>query len=434
MSFITREQVESEYFHTERLKSPTDIGFTWQEGKERIGVFNYGELKLQVEAWIKDQQHYLCYDYNNRKVEAPDGKEWWVCVIQVCHCDGELDQERNPMGSMSVLLFGVMVAGYTYAFENETLRDWVFEAVSERTPMPPYLYGKAGKEMYQRIQDLKPKPTCCLCGELCDCPYGHNPFPLAEDGKCCSACNSSKVIPARMKGIISTQILKNNPEEKEYLKEGCMNYVKKQINTIEAKTKEKHPEWGKFLSCLNSHFNFSPAMTEVKQRFEANQKKISTLHTCVLEIADRFIEARINRSIRCHSTTSVEDICLMTEVIIANEFHKNDIKDLFLKWVLLQREFYDAEEEERKRIADRLVEADTPSETSSTSRSSTDEEKERTRKANKAKQSKAQQKAEFEKEQIRCAKIRAEQERQEKEKKRIAKAKKEKAKRQAEKA
>jgi len=432
MSFITREQVESEYFHTQRLKSPTDIGFTWAEAKGRVGVFNYEELKIQVEDWINDPE-LKCYDYNNRKVETPDGKEWWVCVLQVCLPDGELDAPKNPRGCMSLMLFGVMVAGYTYAFENETLRDWVFEAVSERKPMPPYLYGKAGKEMYQRIQDLKSKPTCCLCGNLCDCPYGHNPYPLAEDGKCCNSCNASKVIPARMKGLINTQLLKNNPEEKEYLKKGCMNFVKKQLNTIEAKTKEAHPEWGKFLPCLNSDFNFSPAMTEVKKRFFANQKKINIIRTCVLEIADRFIEARINRSIRCHSTTSVEDICFMTEVIIGNEFHKNDIKDLFLKWVLLQREFYDAEEEERKRITDRLVEADTPSETSSTSRSSADEEKERTRKANKAKQSKAQQKAEFEKEQIRCAKIRAEQERQEKEKKRIAKAKKEKARRQAEK-
>ena len=44
-------------------------------------------------------------------------------------------------------------------------------------------------------------PTCCLCAKPCDCPYGHDPQPLdsGEDGaKCCSNCNSARVIPARM--------------------------------------------------------------------------------------------------------------------------------------------------------------------------------------------------------------------------------------------
>jgi hypothetical protein len=429
MSFITREQVETEYSQNQRLKSPTDIGFTWIEAKGKVGVFNYQELKEQVEVWIKDPRN-KCYDYNNRKVETPDGKEWWVCVLQVCLPDGELDQEKNPMGSMSLMLFGVMVAGYTYAFENETLRDWVFEAISQRKPMPPRLFGKAGKEMYQRTQDLKPKPTCCLCGELCDCPYGHNPFPLAEDGKCCSACNSSKVIPARMKGIISTQILKNDTEAKEHFQEDCMKCVKKQLNAYEAQLKAENPEWGRFLTSFHSNLEFSPAMTAVKETFEANQQAVSTLRTRVLEVADRYVGERIGRHIRCRSITSVEDICLTTSTLVAQEYH--EVKDLFLKWVLLQREFYDAEEEERKRIADQLAEETTPSETSTASRSSADEEKERTRKANKAKQSKAQQKAEFERREIECAKIRAEQERKDKEKKRIAKAKKEKAKREAE--
>jgi hypothetical protein len=427
MSFITREQVETEYSQNQRLKSPTDIGFTWVEAKGKVGVFNYQELKEQVEVWIKDPRN-KCYDYNNRKVETPDGKEWWVCVLQVCLPDGELDQEKNPMGSMSLMLFGVMVAGYTYAFENETLRDWVFEAISQRKPMPPRLFGKAGKEMYQRTQDLKPKPTCCLCSATCDCPYGHNPFPLATDGVCCSACNSSKVIPARMKGIINTQILKDDAEERGRFQEDCMKRVKKQLNAYEAELKAE--KGIVLLSFLSSNLAWCPAMTAVKERFEANQQAVSNLRTRVLEVADRYVGERIGRHIRCRSITSVEDICLTTSTLVAQEHH--EVIDLFYKWVLLQGEFQHEEEEERKRIADQLAEETTPSETSTASRSSADEEKERTRKANKAQKSKAQQKAEHERREIECAKIRAEQERKEKEKKRIAKAKKEKAKREAE--
>ena len=49
-----------------------------------------------------------------------------------------------------------------------------------------------------------PNPPCCLCGGLCDCPYGHNPAPLTgthPGDTCCNSCNATKVIPARFAAI-----------------------------------------------------------------------------------------------------------------------------------------------------------------------------------------------------------------------------------------
>ena len=47
--------------------------------------------------------------------------------------------------------------------------------------------------------------TCCLCGNLTDCKWGHNPEPLFNmeneknrELRCCFVCNTSKVIPARI--------------------------------------------------------------------------------------------------------------------------------------------------------------------------------------------------------------------------------------------
>ena len=40
---------------------------------------------------------------------------------------------------------------------------------------------------------------CVICGETND-EFGHNPEPIAE-GTCCTECNSTKVIPARMKQL-----------------------------------------------------------------------------------------------------------------------------------------------------------------------------------------------------------------------------------------
>ena len=69
-------------------------------------------------------------------------------------------------------------------------------------------------------------PTCCLCGNLTDCKYGHNPEPIIDMKdetnhklRCCSLCNKSKVIPARIAFVKSGEKMfetKDNKEEKKY--------------------------------------------------------------------------------------------------------------------------------------------------------------------------------------------------------------------------
>ena len=40
--------------------------------------------------------------------------------------------------------------------------------------------------------------TCCLCKEEF-VGHGHNPLPLYnKEGRCCTSCNMSEVIPARL--------------------------------------------------------------------------------------------------------------------------------------------------------------------------------------------------------------------------------------------
>lgn len=45
------------------------------------------------------------------------------------------------------------------------------------------------------------KYKCCLCGSPILTPYGNNPEPLSNMGRCCESCNLSLVIPARLKGV-----------------------------------------------------------------------------------------------------------------------------------------------------------------------------------------------------------------------------------------
>ena len=57
---------------------------------------------------------------------------------------------------------------------------------------------------------LKPKKTCCLCGNKTECPYGNNPAPIAEleRGVCCNKCNQV-VILVRL-GIIPLELAQQN--------------------------------------------------------------------------------------------------------------------------------------------------------------------------------------------------------------------------------
>ena len=61
-------------------------------------------------------------------------------------------------------------------------------------------------EAYMRQQKVKNKLTrekyppykCCLCSKS-KFGFGNNPAPCSDTGVCCDDCNSSKVIPARLK-------------------------------------------------------------------------------------------------------------------------------------------------------------------------------------------------------------------------------------------
>lgn len=49
-------------------------------------------------------------------------------------------------------------------------------------------------------EELGYRKPCALCPKRLDDKYGHNPYPLGErhDDRCCSDCNTEKVLPARL--------------------------------------------------------------------------------------------------------------------------------------------------------------------------------------------------------------------------------------------
>ena len=43
--------------------------------------------------------------------------------------------------------------------------------------------------------------TCCICCRQVQGEFGHNPWPVKEEGECCDKCNMHYVIPARIKRL-----------------------------------------------------------------------------------------------------------------------------------------------------------------------------------------------------------------------------------------
>lgn len=50
------------------------------------------------------------------------------------------------------------------------------------------------------MEEIK-KPICCFCGKECEDEFGNNPYPadLNENARCCNECNSTIVIPERIR-------------------------------------------------------------------------------------------------------------------------------------------------------------------------------------------------------------------------------------------
>ena len=159
----TRDEAQVALFKMD----PTDYAITLLHKHGRFSVYNKEEFSEQVGLWrgkcILLPENILPIHFN--------GKTYWLFIIQPKNMDEEDDTPFSPLA----LAFGVMVSGYGYITPSKKVAEWL-----SRTLGKP-----AGN------------PICCFCGDRCECKYGNNPAPVAEEGRCCDDCNQHKVIPAR---------------------------------------------------------------------------------------------------------------------------------------------------------------------------------------------------------------------------------------------
>ena len=178
MSLISREQLLAQYKEKMVDMVDTDIGMTWVVKARQISLTSRKEMREQTAMW-KLMAHrekgrvVKAFDYNNKEFVV-EGVKWYVLIAQF-YKDDELEEDANIMCPLSLMLFGTMVNGLTYAFESEKARNFWFNCINAKVRL------------------------CDLCLDPCECAYGHNPAPLLDKTKrVCGKCNAEEVIPARM--------------------------------------------------------------------------------------------------------------------------------------------------------------------------------------------------------------------------------------------
>jgi len=390
--FATRQQVIHEYNENQRLKAEDDIGFTWIFHKNRCGVFNALEMAEQINLWLEKGLDIRINDYNSKEFDV-EGKKWWVFIAQT-YKNGEFSEEDNLSCPMSLMLFGTMVAGMTYAFETKEYRDDYARAVQAKHPFTitkiPVSGGRPFKAKNVRI--------CNLCKGFCECEWGHNPYPILpneQDGhelRVCGKCNSEQVLPARMKGVFRTQNI--TAEEKADILNDCREIVNKQYDEVEKSMWEEigfektHPNLQS--PCVNE-----PNVKQVLVRFNACMEQSSALRKRAIDETMIYASQRLERHINVRSISSPEDVCLTTRSVLSQVIYA-DLKEHIHKHLSLVNEFKAEVEVVRERMEQELLKTPVARPKKEKVKTKEEERKEATRNANKAQAEEKKRKEEWE--------------------------------------
>lgn len=370
MAVINREALIKDYKENQSRRVADDIGFTWVIKAHKISLVNALEMAEQVNQWVDLKnggvREVRAFDYNNKEFVV-EGKKWYVLIAQH-YTNGEMEDDANIMCPVSLMLFGTMVSGMTYAFEKKEDRDNFFDAINSS----------------KRIKITQTKVRKCdLCGGACDCEYGHNPYPLlCDNARVCGKCNAEQVIPARRAGVFRTKDM--SEEEKEEVLRKCLTIVEEQFDGTEKGMWDEM--WDKSHPTPNFELPLikdQPTLQEICGRLNALLDEKGAIRANAITETMKYAGQRLERHIRLRSISSPKDICLTTGSILSQVVY-DDLKKHFLKHISIVNEF-DAEVKViRQKIINDLINTDIAPQQEKV-KTKAELKKEQTRNANKAK-------------------------------------------------
>ena len=230
--------------------------------------------------------------------------------------------------------------------------------------------------------------VCVLCGDICECDYGNNPYPLSDTGRCCNNCNKS---------VIQARVVYTHMKDKtvDYIYESIYPFAKKHgLNTV-------------------GHQHFEDNVSHKKDN--ASHKKIIKLIISSAEEGRQVIMRKMHKYMcsgkNLNWTYGVLEDDYKEGINQTTLLYEVELNDYFAKYKVYADKCDAKKIKEAEKIKNevevKVVKKDT--------------KKEQTRNANKAQSDKKAEKAAYEKQCIAAAIIKAAQEQKKKAKKQARK-------------
>jgi len=136
-----------------------DCCFTFNQQCQQLMVLNYEDINNQIMLWknleIENNVHIRCLEYNNKKFTTDDGRDWYVLVVQQFSPSGKMAD--LPQCPTALMLFGLMVNGYVYAFAEEETRNETVRKINTRFVSTIELDDKTSRKLNVMEEEEKQK-------------------------------------------------------------------------------------------------------------------------------------------------------------------------------------------------------------------------------------------------------------------------------------
>lgn len=128
-----------------------------------------------------------------------------VVLSLIAQAKKDSSEAKNEVGGFKLEDRSIDSIFLCYAIKELVEDDWdkLSMIAAPTAPVNPFNLD-FDDVTFESLKEAK-EEICCICGEPIE-GYGNNPSPYKHEGRCCDACNSKFVIPARLAEL-------NNKEE-----------------------------------------------------------------------------------------------------------------------------------------------------------------------------------------------------------------------------
>ena len=123
-----------------------------------------------------------------------------VVLSLIAQAKKDSSEAKNEVGGFKLEDRSIDSIFLCYAIKELVEDDWDKLSMIAAPTAPANPFNLDFDDVtFESLKEAK-EEICCICGEPIE-GYGNNPSPYKHEGRCCDACNSKFVIPARLAGL-----------------------------------------------------------------------------------------------------------------------------------------------------------------------------------------------------------------------------------------